>query len=58
MKTSTKNYIIYQICWCIVVAECLTLEYIGQTYYNLSGLGFIVAILFLPSIFKDVWDLK
>lgn len=44
--------------WTIVVFICMGAEWYAQTEWFVSGLGFILAILNLPLLNKDLEGLK
>jgi len=56
MKISISFIQKFIIIWGIAVAVCISIEYLGNYFYSMSGFGIIVAIMFLPLLFKDLFD--
>jgi hypothetical protein len=54
---NTKE-IVFLIMWITEVCTCLGIEVYVQYYENISGLGFIVALLLIPLILYDLKTLR
>lgn len=44
--------------WALSIMLCLFVEYYTNLYLNMTGAGFILALLFLPLIWKDIQEIK
>jgi hypothetical protein len=53
-----KDETVFLMMWILGVLSCMGVEVYAQYYENISGLGFIIALLLIPLLQKDLARIK